>query len=144
MFLDQTDYLHNDILCKVDRATMFNSIESRAPLLDHKIVEHSWKIPISYKIDKKGKYIIREILKDYLPKNLISNEKTGFGIPIDYLLRNDLKDWTEEIIFSTKKNDNILNHKNFESLWLEHKSKKINNGEKLWPMLVLQNWLINQ
>ena len=145
MYLDQISYLPDDILCKVDRATMHNSIESRAPLLDHKLVEHSWKIPINYKIrNNEGKYILREILKDYLPKKLISTAKSGFGIPIDVLLRGNLKTWADDIINSTEKFDHIINNENLKNIWSQHKLKKINAGEKLWPTLILKDWLINQ
>lgn len=145
MFLDQKDYLPNDILCKVDRATMFNSIESRAPILDRNIIEYSWKIPLQFKIkNNTGKFIIREILKDYLPKNLISTEKSGFGIPIDNLLRSDLKDWAHDTIMSSDNFSNIINVKNLKNTWEQHLSNKVNAGEKLWPLLVLNNWLTNQ
>ena len=145
MFLDQTDYLPDDILCKVDRATMHNSIESRAPMLDHKLVEHSWKIPIKHKIrGNEGKIILKEILNDYLPKKLISSSKSGFGIPIDDLLRDNLKVWAEDTIYSSKRFNDIINYENLNIVWEKHKLKKINVGEKLWPILILQDWLINQ
>ena len=145
MLFDQTDYLPDDILCKVDRATMHNSIESRAPMLDHKLVEHSWRIPLKYKIKgSKGKIILREILKDYLPKKLITSSKSGFGVPIDEMLRDSLRVWAEDTIFSSKKFNDIINYENLNTIWKKHKAKEINAGEKLWPILMLQDWLINQ
>lgn len=145
MYFDQLDYLPNDVLCKVDRATMFNSIESRAPFLDHKLIEKSWQIPLSYKIKGyNGKMILKEILKDYLPDNLILKSKAGFAIPIDELLRTKLKPWAEEIIQNPNNNNDIINYANVKLIWDQHKKNKVNEGGVLWSILILQNWLNKQ
>ncbi len=144
MYFDQVDYLPNDVLCKVDRATMHNSIESRAPFLDHKLIEKSWQIPLSYKIKgSNGKMILKEILKDYLPDRLILKSKAGFAIPIDDLLRTTLKPWAEEI-FQNPNNNNIINYDNVKLIWNQHKKNKVNEGGVLWAILILQNWLNKQ
>lgn len=144
MYFDQIDYLPNDILCKVDRATMFNSIESRAPFLDHKLVENSFKIPLEYKIKgNTGKVILREILSDYLPNKFINKNKTGFAIPIDNLLRNELKSWAEDILSIKTQIEEFVDLKKLNILWSRHQKKQINVGETLWSILVLQNWFIN-
>ncbi len=141
MYFDQIDYLPDDILCKVDRATMFNSVESRAPFLDHRLIEKSWKIPLHHKIKgKNGKMILKEILKDYLPNSLITKSKAGFAIPIDNLLRTKLKFWVEEILQNSEKTNEIINYKNVKYIWDQHKKKKINAGGILWSILILQNW----
>ena len=141
MIFDQIDYLPNDVLCKVDRATMFNSIESRAPFLDHKLVEQSWKIPVKYKIKKnKGKIILKEILKDYLPDKFISKDKSGFAIPIDNLLRTKLKFWAEDIFQNINKINDQINYDKIHLIWDQHKKNKVNAGGILWSILILQNW----
>jgi asparagine synthase (glutamine-hydrolysing) len=145
MYLDQLSYLPDDIMCKVDRATMSNSIESRSPFLNHEIVEASWKIPMKYKIkNKKGKFILRDILQDYYPRNLIQSQKSGFAIPIGELLRTTLRNWGNDIISQSKENDYFINLNELKILWKKHQDKKINFGEKLWVVLNLQNWLIKQ
>ncbi len=143
MYLDQIDYLSNDVLCKVDRATMYNSVESRAPFLDHKLIENSWKIPLNYKIKgNNGKIILKEILKEYLPNKYIKKSKAGFAIPIDDLLRTKLKFWVEDLINSSTQINEYINYKNIKVLWEQHKKKQINAGGTLWTFLVLQNWFI--
>lgn len=142
MYFDQIDYLPNDVLCKVDRATMYNSIESRAPFLDHKLIEKSWQIPLNYKIKgKNGKIILKEILKEYLPDKLILKSKAGFAIPIDDLLRTKLKSWAEEIFQNSNNTNDILNHTNVKLAWDQHKKNKVNEGGALWSILILQNWI---
>ena len=144
MYLDQIDYLPNDVLTKVDRATMFNSVESRAPFLDHKLIENSWKIPLHHKIKRNnGKIILKEILSDYIPKKFIKGGKAGFAIPIDDLLRTKLKIWAEDIFQSSTLINDHLNYENVKVLWERHKKEQINAGGILWSILVLQNWLIN-
>ena len=125
MYSDQIDYLPDDILCKVDRASMHNSIESRSPFLDHKVVERSWEFPLSSKISNNiGKVMLREILDDFVPKKLLSNTKSGFGLPIDELLRTTLKPFVEDIILSSPKSENLINMRKFKNLWDMHKSRK--------------------
>jgi asparagine synthase (glutamine-hydrolysing) len=144
MYFDQTDYLPNDILCKVDRATMYNSIESRAPFLDHKLIENSWKISLDYKINgKNGKMILKDILKDYLPNKLIKRSKTGFAIPLDDLLRTKMKLWAENIIQKKNLTTNYIDDEKVKIIWDHHKNNKINAGGILWSILVLKNWFID-
>ena len=143
MYLDQKDYLSNDVLCKVDRATMYNSVESRAPFLDHKLIENSWNIPLIHKIKgNSGKVILKEILKEYLPNKYINKSKAGFAIPIDDLLRVNLKVWVEDLLHSSTQINDYINFKKINILWEKHKKKEINAGGVLWTFLVLQNWFI--
>ena len=144
MYFDQIDYLPNDVLVKVDRATMYNSIESRAPFLDHKLIENSWKIPLQYKIKgSNGKMILKDILNDYIPKKFVKGAKSGFAIPIDDLLRTNLKDWSEDILQTSTLMNDHLNFGYIKILWEKHKKKQINAGGILWSILVLQNWFHN-
>ena len=108
------------------------------------LIENSWKIPLQHKIrGNSGKIILKEILSDYIPKKFIKNEKAGFAIPIDDLLRTKLKTWAEDIFKSSTLINDHLNYKKVQVLWERHKKEQINAGGILWSILVFQNWLIN-
>ena len=145
MLWDTKNYLPNDILCKVDRASMSTSLETRAPFLDKNVYNVSTRIPIEMKINKnKGKLILRDILETYLPTDLIERPKQGFGIPLSSWLRNDLIEWVEELLDSNKiKNQGYLNYKIVEKCWNDHKKSKFDNHNKLWPIIMFQSWLSN-
>ena len=100
MYLDSINYLPNDILVKVDRAAMASSLETRMPLLDHRVVEFAWKTPLEYKLkNNRTKWILRQVLKRYLhSRKLVERPKTGFGVPIAKWLRGPLKDWANDLL----------------------------------------------
>ena len=139
---DFNSYLPDDILCKVDRASMSESLESRSPYLDDELVSYSSHIPIKEKIsDKENKIPLKNILRKYLPKELITNQKRGFGIPLDSWLRNDLRPWAEELL--SKKNVDsieIFKYSEIQHIWNIHISKKGNMQNILWPILMFQDW----
>ena len=115
--VDTLTYLPDDILTKVDRASMFNSLEIRVPFLDHNIVEFAWNLPINQKIKKgNGKIILKKILEKYLPKNLIYKPKMGFGIPLGKFIVDKLKDEIEFFLNSKVKNQNLFKLDNYKKM----------------------------
>ena len=99
MYLDSLNYLQDDILCKLDRASMYTSLETRVPFLDEEVVKLAWKLPLKTKIKNGlGKWPLRKILLNYVPENLIDKPKTGFSIPLGKWLRGPLKDWADSLL----------------------------------------------
>ena len=143
MYIDQNNYLPDDILVKLDRSAMMSSLETRVPFLDRNVVEFAAGIPMRLKIDKKNnKVILRKILSKYLPKNIIDNQKSGFNAPIDQWLRGPLKEWSEDIIYSKNfKISPYFDHSKVISIWKEHISERRNLYRPLWSILIFQSWL---
>ncbi len=143
MYLDAITYLTGDILTKVDRASMAVSLESRAPFLDHELVELSWQLDSKLKINKGiSKEILREILYKYVPAELLERPKQGFGIPIDEWLRGPLRDWAETLLNSNNlKNDAYFDHTLIRNRWEDHLKGNFNWGHSLWSILMFQSWL---
>lgn len=143
MFKDSLSYLPDDILCKVDRAAMANSLETRVPFLDHRVVEFAWKMPLNTKIrNNQGKWALRKILYKYVPQNIIDRPKTGFGIPLADWLRGPLRDWAEELINKDKLiEQNILNHAVIRKAWKLHLDGSSDYTARIWSVLIFQSWL---
>ena len=143
MALDTMTYLPNDILTKVDRAAMAVSLETRVPLLDHRIIEFAWKLPMSMKFRSgQSKWILREVLSKYVPTALIERPKVGFGAPIGLWLRGPLREWGESLINESRiKNEGFFNHKLIRKKWDEHISEKHNWQYLLWSVLMFQSWI---
>jgi asparagine synthase (glutamine-hydrolysing) len=143
MLMDTVSYLCDDILVKVDRAAMFNSLETRVPFLDQRIFNFAWSLPLSYKLNNgSGKIILKDILSRYIPQELINRPKMGFGIPIDDWLRADLKAWMMDMCnLNTIKQQGIFDSKMIQDLIDKHLIYKSNNGYQIWNILIFQSWL---
>jgi asparagine synthase (glutamine-hydrolysing) len=143
MYLDTMTYLPNDILVKVDRAAMGNSLEVRTPFLDHRVVELAWQLPLSMKLrNNQGKWALRQILYKYVPRELIERPKQGFSIPMGDWLRGPLRQWAEELISEERLcREGYFNPDPIRSKWLEHSSGLRNWENSLWAVLMFQAWL---
>lgn len=140
-YADFMTYLPDDIMVKVDRASMASSLETRAPLLDHRVVDFASAIPTSFKINSSNqKIILKDLLYKYVPREIIDRPKMGFGVPLDSWLRGELKEWAADLLSEKSLNSHSLFNKDvIRSIYSEHISGE-NEGYRLWNVLMFQAW----
>jgi asparagine synthase (glutamine-hydrolysing) len=142
MFRDMVGYLRDDILTKVDRASMAVSLEVRVPLLDHEVVEFAWRLPLRWKIKgRTQKWILRQVLSAHVPDSLFDRPKTGFGVPVGHWLRGPLRGWASELLDERiLAEDGILDPGTVSQTWRAHQEGRGSHEHQLWAVLMFQSW----
>jgi len=142
MYIDQLRYLEGDNLAKTDRASMAVNLETRLPLLSHELVELAWRIPSHMKVSHNtSKWVLRNVLYNYVPEKLANRPKMGFSVPIAAWLRKELREWAEELLSTVKTgNDEYLETAPIMSAWHEHQSGKYDHANRLWTILMFIDW----
>lgn len=143
MALDGLTYLPDDILVKVDRASMAVSLETRAPFLDRDVIEFAWSLPMHMKLrEGRGKWLLRQLVDRHVPRALMERPKMGFGIPLDQWLRGPLREWGEALLAEDRlKREGYLDPAPVHATWLRHQRGEGSFGYRLWSVLMFQAWL---
>lgn len=146
MTVDTESYLPDDILVKVDRASMACSLEARAPLLDHRLFELVRSMPLEFQLQgTRGKLLLRSVLNEFVPESLIDRPKTGFGVPIDSWLCGPLRDWAEALLNPARlKHEGYFDVKSVRDVWEQHLRGTRQGHYLIWDVLMFQSWLDHQ
>jgi asparagine synthase (glutamine-hydrolysing) len=142
MLADQSSYLVEDQMTKVDRASMAVSLEVRVPILDHRVVEFAWRLPEALKVrDGVGKWVLRQVLYRHVPRRLVDREKMGFSVPIGAWLRGPLRDWAESLVGSDRlRKDDMLVAEPIRRAWQRVAHGDDRSALGVWAVLMLQQW----
>jgi asparagine synthase (glutamine-hydrolysing) len=142
LYEDMAGYLPGDILVKLDRASMANSLEGRCPLLDHRVVEFAWRLPADVLVrHRRGKWILRQVLRRYVPERLIDRPKHGFDVPIAVWLRGPLRSWASDLLADMRfSGDGIFDFAKVETCWRDHVDGRQDHSRDLWAVLMFQAW----
>lgn len=143
MLHDSLTYMPGDILTKVDRAAMAVSLEGRIPLLDHRVAEFAWSLPLTQKVrGDTGKWLLRQVLYQYVPQSLIDRPKMGFGVPLKDWLRTDLKEWATTLLDPQRlRQQGLVDERVIQQIWQQHLQGKADYSSQLWSVIMLQAWL---
>ncbi|HXY26675.1 MAG TPA: asparagine synthase C-terminal domain-containing protein, partial [Acidimicrobiales bacterium] len=143
MYLDALTYLPDDILTKVDRATMAASLEARLPFLDHRVAAFAWRLPLELKVHEgTGKWLLRRLLDRYVPAPLVDRPKAGFGIPLDTWLRGPLREWTDALLDEGRlRHEGYLDAALVRQMWRDHLAGRHDHQYRLWDVLMFEAWL---
>ena len=144
LYADQVTYLSGDLLPKTDRVTMAHSVEARAPFLDADWVEWTARLPEKYKVrGMQTKWLLKHGFTEEVPANIRSRGKQGFSIPLGQWLRNELREWTQETLMDSIFLSEVVNPQAVQNLYMEHQTGRVNNGKKLWALLMVALWARN-
>jgi asparagine synthase (glutamine-hydrolysing) len=143
IYRDMTGYLPGNILVKIDRASMAVALEARCPLLDHRVIEFAWRLPSNLKVrGGKGKFLLRQVLRRYVPEALFDRPKQGFNVPVGEWIKGPLREWAEDLLCNSQlRQGGFLNVATVRTCWQEHLSGQQDRSRELWAMLMVQAWL---
>jgi asparagine synthase (glutamine-hydrolysing) len=143
MYEDARTYLPDDILAKVDRASMAVGLESRVPLLDHQVVDFAWRLPLRMKMrDGRGKWLLKRVLRRHLPDRLVDRKKMGFGVPVGDWIRGPLREWAEDLLSAQRlRRQDLLDERIVRARWAQHLRGGRVSSDAIWPLLMFQAWL---
>jgi asparagine synthase (glutamine-hydrolysing) len=146
MYCDAVSYLPDDILAKVDRASMAVSLETRVPFLDHRVAELAAHIPLELKVrDGRGKYLVRKLLDRMVPRELVERPKAGFAIPVGEWIKGPLRPWAEDLLDPTRmRGEGLLDPDIVQKRWQDHLHGRRDSSPALWALLMFQAWVREQ